>query len=131
MLCSFIAAIGLLHFTKCPLPLPGGFCISGLPGISSCLLCLSGRLSSSRPSLEQIMDIYKNHNTTNSPDNKQHRRPPTNTRDNTHQPSIPVFQVGFLPALLRYFPLPNPSLDLGEKNTSTFSCARLCTKQKG
>lgn len=39
-----------------------------------------------------------------------------------------MYHVGVLPALLLYLPLPNPSLDLREKNPPIFSCARLCPK---
>ena len=47
---------------------------------------------------------------------------------NVFQNPTPVFQVSGFPALLHYLPLQNPSLDLLEKNTPSFSCDRLCTK---
>ena len=48
--------------------------------------------------------------------------------------TTPVFQVSDLPALLRHLPVPDLSLDLGEKkhiHLQSEGGARLCTKERG
>lgn len=117
-----------------PLTSPRGFCISGLPGIGLRLLYPSSSLFpsiSSSLGYRKRMDFCKNCNATSS--DKTLNIPaviPQNTHKNSCHAPTPVFQAGDLSALLHHFRLPDPSLDLGEKNISTFSRARLGTKQR-
>ena len=127
--------IRLLHITTCSLPLLGAFCISGLPGIGLHLLYASTSLSPSIPSslgYRKRMDFHKSCNATSSDYTLNGTAViPQNTHKNSCHAPTPVFQAGDLPALSRHFRLPDLSLDLGEKNTATFSRARLCTKERG
>ena len=115
------------------LTLLGGFCVSGLPGIVLRLLYPSSSLFPSITSslgYRKRMDFYKSCNATSSDYTLNSTSViPQNTHKNSCHAPTPVFQAGDLPALLCHFPLPDLRLDLGEKNTSTFSRARLCTEE--